>query len=425
MRRSPAAGTLDAFRELASADQSEQIHGDLARLEKVDDGLELLVVAIGGGKRGVRAGKPVRADHAAVVSGVVRSDLRHVAVLAAHRLRRVVERARSLAGDAARLPVVVFVEAPDPAIAVHRDVEVHLVAARTEGGAVALMKRLQERAPVRLGVELQEKVVDRGEKRIVAGREIVERRVLDGESALAHGVLHVHDGVAGHAAESDLRLGRVDHFRDRAIHEPGEEERVVVATGAPLGGADAGDALHVLDRLPVPLVVERSEVVRGRIPFLIDVHVAARLPAGLGLHEELALRNELSVGGSRRGWKERTLRASHGLARHRDRRADSDSRRTRADSVPAASPGETRWRRRRRRSSPFADTRPRRPRRRGHRRHVRHEHRTHRGQVPLNDEVEPEESANAERPGPDRATTPRTFRRSGTPASRSSAPRTT
>ena len=258
------------------------------------------------------------------------------------------------------------------------------------------MKRLQERAPVRLGVELQEKVVNRGENRIVTGREIVERRVLDGESALAHGVLHVHDGVAGHAAESDLRLGRFDDFRDRAIHESGEKERVVVATGAPLGGADAGDALHVLDRLPVPLVVERSEVVRGRIPFLIDVHVAARLPAGLGLHEELALRNALSVGGSRRGWKERASGAAHRFARHRNRGQiliHGGGASTRQEQHPQG-----------KRDGRGDDVRHRLSLVRSREchgaehagSHVRHEHGTHRGQVPLDDEVEPEESGTTE-----------------------------
>ena len=44
------------------------------------------------------------------------------------RLRRVVERARALPGDAAGLPVVVLVEAADPAVAVHRHVEMDLVA---------------------------------------------------------------------------------------------------------------------------------------------------------------------------------------------------------------------------------------------------------------------------------------------------------
>ena len=53
-----------------------------------------------------------------------------------------------------------------------------------------------------------------------------------------------------------------------------EEDGVVVAAGAPLAALRAAELLHVLDRLPVELVVERREVVHRALPLLVDILVA-------------------------------------------------------------------------------------------------------------------------------------------------------
>src|SRR5439155_951996 len=45
--------------------------------------------------------------------------------------------------------------------------------------------------------------------------------------------------------------------------------------------------LHVLDRLPVPLIVERREVMGGGLPLRGDVRMAPLVAAGLRLEEEV------------------------------------------------------------------------------------------------------------------------------------------
>ena len=47
-------------------------------------------------------------------------------------VRRIIKRTRALAGNAAGLPVIVLVEAANPAVVIHRHVEMHFVAARAE-----------------------------------------------------------------------------------------------------------------------------------------------------------------------------------------------------------------------------------------------------------------------------------------------------
>ena len=95
-------------------------------------GVHLRLVLVDEGDRRVGGREAVRVDLAVAVAGILRGDQRHVAVGAGLRLGRIVERARALARDAARLPVVVVVEAAEPAVVVHRHVEVHLVAGRAE-----------------------------------------------------------------------------------------------------------------------------------------------------------------------------------------------------------------------------------------------------------------------------------------------------
>src|SRR3982751_5743203 len=66
------------------------------------------------------------------ITWIVRINQRHVAIHAVARLLGVVEGARALPRDAARLPVVVFVEAAEPAVLVYRNIQMHFVTARAE-----------------------------------------------------------------------------------------------------------------------------------------------------------------------------------------------------------------------------------------------------------------------------------------------------
>src|SRR6202050_1481831 len=75
------------------------------------------------------------------VARVFRRLCRHVAIGALLRLGRIVERARALSGNSAGLPVVVLVEAAEPAVMIHRNVEMNLVA----GGAEIRRLRFHER----------------------------------------------------------------------------------------------------------------------------------------------------------------------------------------------------------------------------------------------------------------------------------------
>src|SRR5439155_1313031 len=68
------------------------------------------------------------------------------------------------------------------------------------------------------------------------------------------------------------------------------------------------DFLHVLDRLPVPLVVERREMVHRRLPLGRDVRVAAPVAAGLRFQEEV-VRDQAVVDRGDRGREERALLA--------------------------------------------------------------------------------------------------------------------
>ena len=265
--------------------QAEHVDRHRPRLQEGLGDLQLLLVAVDEGERGVGPREAVRVDLAVPGGGVLRGDERHVAVGAALGLRRVVEGAGSLPGDAGGLPVVVLVEAADPAVGVHRHVEVDLVARGAELRGLVRVEALQERARVGAGVELQQVVVARLQEGVLRGREVVQRRVLDREITLSHRALDVDDRVAGQAAEAGLGLGSVDLLADRGVELPGEEHGVVVAAGAPLRRLRPHHVLHVLDGLAVPLVVERREVVGRCVPLVVDVLVAAGAVGAV--HEEV------------------------------------------------------------------------------------------------------------------------------------------
>src|SRR5207237_10247773 len=92
--------------------------------------------------------------------------------------------------------------------------------------------------------------------------------------------------------------------------------RVVVASRAPLARLRPEDRLHVLDRLPIELVVERREMMDRALPLLVDVLVA--LAARRRVHEEIRRDDAADVRLRRR--REERRRRSTSLSLHRQRR---------------------------------------------------------------------------------------------------------
>src|SRR5258708_24891329 len=119
--------------------------------------------------------------------------------------------------------------------------------------------------------------------RILARRQFVASRIFEKVGALSHRAFHLHDAVAHQAAETGWRLGAIDDLIDGCIEHAAKEKSRIVAAGTPLGGADPGDLLHVLNALAVPLIIEGRKMMRGAIPLTIHVFMAAF--ASLRLHE--------------------------------------------------------------------------------------------------------------------------------------------
>ncbi len=133
----------------------------------------------------------------------------------------------------------------------------------------------------------------------------------------------MRDGVARSARQSRTGFRRVHLVLDGPVEAAIEEDRVIMASRAPLTRLRSDHALHVFDGLPVELVVERSEVVHRAFPLLVDILVTA--PARLRIHEEVRRDDAAHVGLGGR-WKERRLRTApllvHG-GRHNQRVPDS------------------------------------------------------------------------------------------------------
>src|SRR2546425_2391370 len=72
----------------------------------------------------------------------------------------------------------------------------------------------------------------------------MELRIFQEEITLAHGAFHFHNAVAHQASEPGARLRAVDDLLDRSIEKTTVKQGGVVAAGAPLGGAHAGDILR-------------------------------------------------------------------------------------------------------------------------------------------------------------------------------------
>jgi hypothetical protein len=151
---------------------------------------------------------------------------------------------------------------------------VDFVAGRAELGRLLPVEGLEKRLAMRTGSKVEECVVGRTKKAIRTGRQIVQRRVLDLESALSHRAVDVRDRMAGGAPQARLRFRALDLVLHRLIETATEQQRVVVTPGTPLRGPSADHVLHVLDRFAVPLVVERRKVVHRRVPLLVNIAMA-------------------------------------------------------------------------------------------------------------------------------------------------------
>ena len=160
---------------------------------------------------------------------------------------------------------------------------------------------------MRLRIQVRHEAVRRAHVAVPARHELVQGRVLDREAAVAHATVHVHDRVAGRAGQAGMRFGRVDLVLDRTLEASVEEHGVIVAPRAPLARLGPDDLLHVLDRLPVELVVERREMMGRAVPLLVGILVA--LATGLRIHEKVR-RDDAADVRLRRRREERRLRPS-------------------------------------------------------------------------------------------------------------------
>ncbi len=311
-----SAGRFGRLHRIAQG-HGEYVDADLLVLQEVYGGLQLLLVPVGQGHGRIGPREPVRVDLAVDVAQVVGIHQGHVAVHALAGLGRVVEGPGPLSGDSAGLPVVVVVEPSQPAVVIHRRIQVHLVAARAEFGGVLPMEGFHEDLLVRAGIRHGQKIVEPLQQRVVAGRHVMQRGVFDDQVPVSHAAADPDDGMAGGAGQTGLGFRGVDLFPDGGVESPVEENGVVVAAGAPLGGLGADHILHVFDGLAVPLIVEGGEVVHGGVPLLVDIGMAPL--AGVGGHEEIG-GNQVAAGGGGRGGEERTLRSVSFLF-HGERRA--------------------------------------------------------------------------------------------------------
>ena len=179
-----------------------------------------------------------------------------MAIGAHHGVGRVIKGARPLAGNAAGLPIVVLIEAANPAIVIYGHIQMDFMACRAELRRLIAHERFEKYAAVWFGIQIDQKIVQRAHHGILARCHLVKSRILEVKVPLAHGALHLRDGVAHHAAQASLRFGPVNDLLDRRIHQAAVEHGRIMAPAAPLRGLRAYYILHVLDTFAIPLVVE-------------------------------------------------------------------------------------------------------------------------------------------------------------------------
>ena len=112
------------------------------------------------------------------------------------RRRRIVERARALARRGRRLPVVVFVEAAEPAVVVDRFIEMDFVAGGAEFRRLLGVEAFEKSRAVRRRRHVHQQVVPALQPAVVARGEVVQRRVFHSEIALPHRAAGVDNRMA-------------------------------------------------------------------------------------------------------------------------------------------------------------------------------------------------------------------------------------
>ena len=106
------------------------------------------------------------------------------------RCGRVIKRAGTLTRNARGLPVVVIVEPADPPVVVYVGVQMHLVATGAKLRGLFAHERFHEGSPVRFGIHINQKVMQRLDQLVLAGGELRKRGVLDRVVALSHRAVH-------------------------------------------------------------------------------------------------------------------------------------------------------------------------------------------------------------------------------------------
>jgi len=175
----------------------------------------------------------VRVHEPINVAGIGRFLQRHVAIRTLRRFGGIVKRTGSLPGHAARLPVVVLIEAANPAIVIHRHIQMDFMACRAELRRLIAHEGLEEYTPVWFWIEIDQKIMQRAHYGILARGHLVKSRIFEIKITLPHGALHLGDGVAHHAAEASLSFRSVHELLDRRIHLARIEHSRIVAAPAP------------------------------------------------------------------------------------------------------------------------------------------------------------------------------------------------
>src|SRR5215472_785022 len=205
---------------------------------------------IGGGE-GMRVYFPVDRP------GIRRLDIGHVAVGALLRFWRIVKRTCSESGDTAGLPGIVLVETTNPAIVVHRDVEMDFMTARAKFRCLRPHKGLQEYSAVRFRIQFDYEVMQQAKRRILRGGHFVKFGILQEEVSLSHAALHTGNRVAHHATKARASFRTVHDLLDGSVKQSAIEKSRVMAACTPFRGLHSLNVLHILDAAAIPLIIER------------------------------------------------------------------------------------------------------------------------------------------------------------------------
>ena len=244
-----------AFHDIELAPQEGQ--GGVGRGEKVivDEALR----RVGGVKK-------VRAE----ILGSLEWHVTAIAVLLG--LGRIVERARPMAGSAAKqIGVVVVLPALELFVAGHLEGQPHFVTDR------AVFRRLHERLEksffVELRLGLDQDIIQPLEGLVFARGERIVNRFFHGVGRVANRTVDVRDTVAAGAGDACVRSGMFGEIKVGIIKRPAEEGDDVMASGAPARGLDVAVPSHChlagfLNAKEIAGIVKRTEPMRAVKPSL-------------------------------------------------------------------------------------------------------------------------------------------------------------